>query len=125
MQGVGVELVTVGNKGSTYFKKRQPGSEGKGVKTTVRASYACGQGPTAEEATTIANEARRRPSHVARGRESEHSIHWGLGGGSAGWRRPWPSPFPWWLRASCVGAPRSHGSGVCGRTQDEVPIRLG
>ena len=75
MQGVGVELVTVGNKGSTYFKKRQPGSEGKGVKTTVRASYACGQGPTAEEATTIANEARRRPSHVARGRESEHSIH--------------------------------------------------
>ena len=65
MQGVGVELVTVGNKGSTYFKKRQPGSEGKGVKTTVRASYACGQGPTAEEATTIANEARRRLSHVA------------------------------------------------------------
>jgi F-type H+-transporting ATPase subunit gamma len=55
-QGVGVELVTVGNKGSTYFKKRQPGSEGKGVKTTVRAMYACGQGPTAEEATTIANE---------------------------------------------------------------------
>lgn len=65
LQGVGVELVTVGNKGSTYFKKRQPGSEGKGVKTTVRASYACGQGPTAEEATTIANEARRRLSHVA------------------------------------------------------------
>ena len=79
MQGVGVELVTVGNKGSTYFKKRQPGSEGKGVKTTVRASYACGQGPTAEEATTIANEARRRPSHVARGRESEHITHGGWG----------------------------------------------
>jgi len=55
-QGVGVELVTVGNKGSTYFKKRQPGSEGKGVKTVVRAMYPCGQGPTAEEATTIANE---------------------------------------------------------------------
>jgi len=55
-QGVNVELVTVGNKGSSYFKKRQPGSEGKGVKTTVRASYACGQGPTAEEATIIANE---------------------------------------------------------------------
>jgi F-type H+-transporting ATPase subunit gamma len=55
-QGVGVELVTVGNKGSTYFKKRQPGSEGTGQKTVVRASYACGQSPTAEEATTIANE---------------------------------------------------------------------
>ena len=24
-----MELVTVGNKGSSYFKKRQPGSEGK------------------------------------------------------------------------------------------------
>ena len=95
LQGVGVELVTVGNKGSTYFKKRQPGSEGKGVKTTVRASYACGQGPTAEEATTIANEARRRLSHVARGRESEHSIHWGLlaatqsGGGRCPARGAW------------------------------------
>jgi len=55
-QGVEVQLVTIGNKGSTYFKKRQPGSEGTGQKTVVRASYACGQGPTAEEATTVANE---------------------------------------------------------------------
>merc|ERR1740133_23443 len=54
-QGVDVELVTIGNKGSTYFKKRVPGTEGTGVKTPVRASYACGQGPTAEEATTVAN----------------------------------------------------------------------
>jgi len=46
-QGVEVELITVGNKGSTYFKKRV---------TPVRASYACGQAPTATEATTIAGE---------------------------------------------------------------------
>jgi len=46
-QGVEVELVTVGNKGGTYFKKRE---------TPVRASYACGQGPTAAEATEIAGE---------------------------------------------------------------------
>merc|ERR1719198_1364303 len=46
-QDVEVELVTVGNKGSTYFKKRP---------TPVRASYACGQAPTAEEATTVAGE---------------------------------------------------------------------
>ena len=54
--------MTIGNKGSTYFKKRQPGSEGTGQKTVVRASYACGQGPTAEEATTVANEAPQRMS---------------------------------------------------------------
>jgi F-type H+-transporting ATPase subunit gamma len=53
---VDVEFITVGNKGTTYFKKRQPGSEGPGVKTTVRAMYPCGQSPTAEEATTIASE---------------------------------------------------------------------
>merc|ERR1719261_2411409 len=46
-QGIEVELITVGNKGSTYFGKRE---------TPVRASYPCGQGPTAEEATTIAGE---------------------------------------------------------------------
>ena len=28
----------------------------QGIKTAVRASYPCGQGPTAEEATVIANE---------------------------------------------------------------------
>merc|ERR1719343_391935 len=55
-QGVDVEFITVGNKGSSYFKKRQPGMEAKGAKTPVRAMYPCGQGPTAEEATTIANE---------------------------------------------------------------------
>merc|ERR1719231_1509926 len=46
-QGVDVELITIGNKGSTYFKKRE---------TPVRSSFACGQGPTAEEATAVANE---------------------------------------------------------------------
>jgi F-type H+-transporting ATPase subunit gamma len=46
-QGVAVELITIGNKGSTYFKKRD---------TPVRAAFACGQGPTAEEATAVANE---------------------------------------------------------------------
>jgi len=46
-QGIDVELVTVGNKGSTYFKKRV---------TPVRAAYPCGQGPTAAEATAVASE---------------------------------------------------------------------
>jgi len=46
-QGVEVELVTIGNKGSTYFQKRE---------TPVRATFPCGQGPTAAEATNIANE---------------------------------------------------------------------
>ena len=46
-QGVDVELVTIGNKGSTYFKKRE---------TPVRKFMACGQSPTAEQATDIANE---------------------------------------------------------------------
>jgi len=45
--GVEVELVTIGNKGSTYFKKRE---------TPVRSSFPCGQGPTAAEATAVANE---------------------------------------------------------------------
>merc|ERR1719409_1149493 len=46
-QGVEVELITIGNKGSTYFKKRD---------TPVRKAVACGQSPTAEQATEIANE---------------------------------------------------------------------
>jgi len=46
-QGVEVELVTIGNKGSTYFKKRE---------TPVRKAIACGQAPTAAQATEIANE---------------------------------------------------------------------
>ena len=98
LQGVGVELVTVGNKGSTYFKKRQPGSEGKGVKTTVRAFYPCGQGPTAEEATTIANEARRRMSHASR----------------PGCPRPRPGcPRPRTLGTRASGRPACGSSWVC------------
>jgi len=46
-QGVEVELVTIGNKGSTYFKKRV---------TPVRKAIPCGQAPTAAQATEIANE---------------------------------------------------------------------
>merc|ERR1719181_738271 len=46
-QGVECELVTVGNKGSTYFKKRA---------TPVRKAVACTQAPSAEQATDIANE---------------------------------------------------------------------
>merc|ERR1719223_1701776 len=46
-QGVEVELVTIGNKGSTYFKKRE---------TPVRKAIPCGQAPTAAQATEIANE---------------------------------------------------------------------
>jgi len=50
-QGIEVELITVGNKGSTYFKKAE-----RAAVTPVRASYACGQAPSAEEATAIAGE---------------------------------------------------------------------
>ena len=46
-QGVDVELILVGNKGSTYFKKRE---------TPVRKMIPCGQAPTAEQASEIANE---------------------------------------------------------------------
>merc|ERR1712050_180632 len=46
-QGVEVELVTIGNKGSTYFKKRA---------TPVRKSMACTQAPSAAQATEIAND---------------------------------------------------------------------
>ncbi len=46
-QGVAVELILVGNKGGTYFGRRE---------TPVRKSVPCGQAPTAEEATEIANE---------------------------------------------------------------------
>jgi len=46
-QGVEVELVLIGNKGSTYFKKRA---------TPVRKAIPCGQAPTAEQASEIANE---------------------------------------------------------------------
>jgi len=46
-QGVEVELLTIGNKGSTYFKKRE---------TPVRKAVPCGQSPTAEQATEVATE---------------------------------------------------------------------
>merc|ERR1712054_713 len=46
-QGVDVELVLIGNKGGTYFKKRA---------TPVRKMVSCGQSPTAEQANEIANE---------------------------------------------------------------------
>merc|ERR1719191_706500 len=46
-QGVGVELILVGNKGGTYFKRRE---------TPVRKFVPCGQAPTAEQATEIASE---------------------------------------------------------------------
>merc|ERR1719310_1707677 len=45
--GVDVELILIGNKGSTYFKKRA---------TPVRKAIACGQAPTAEQASEVANE---------------------------------------------------------------------
>jgi len=46
-QNIEVELVTIGNKGSTYFKKRA---------TPVRKAVACTQAPSAAQATEIANE---------------------------------------------------------------------
>lgn len=45
-QGVQVELITVGNKGSTYFKRRG----------SVLKAEPCTQAPTAAQATLIANE---------------------------------------------------------------------
>merc|ERR1712054_276190 len=46
-QGVDVELILIGNKGCTYFKKRE---------TPVRKMIPCGQQPTAEQASEIATE---------------------------------------------------------------------
>jgi len=46
-QGVEVELVLIGNKGGTYFKKRA---------TPVRKMIPCGQAPTAEQAAEVSNE---------------------------------------------------------------------
>merc|ERR1719191_2051013 len=46
-QSVDAELILIGNKGSTYFKKRE---------TPVRKMIPCGQAPTAEQAQEIANE---------------------------------------------------------------------
>jgi len=44
-QNIPFDMVTIGNKGSTYFKKRY----------NVVSNYAIGNAPTAEEATTIAD----------------------------------------------------------------------
>jgi len=46
-QGVAVELILIGNKGCTYFKKRE---------TPVRKLVPCGQAPSAAQANEIANE---------------------------------------------------------------------
>merc|ERR1719389_1282407 len=46
-QGVDCELILIGNKGSTYFKKRE---------TPVRKMIPCGQAPTAAQAQEIATE---------------------------------------------------------------------
>jgi len=46
-QGVEVELILVGNKGGSYFKRRD---------TPVRKAVQCGQAPTAEQASEIASE---------------------------------------------------------------------
>jgi len=46
-QGVDCELILIGNKGCTYFKKRE---------TPVRKMIPCGQAPTAEQAQEVANE---------------------------------------------------------------------
>merc|ERR1719217_1170730 len=46
-QGVEAELILVGNKGSTYFKRRE---------TPVRKMVPCTQAPTAAQATELAQE---------------------------------------------------------------------
>jgi F-type H+-transporting ATPase subunit gamma len=46
-QDIEVELILIGNKGGTYFKKRA---------TPVRKAIACGQAPTAAQAQEIATE---------------------------------------------------------------------
>merc|ERR1712228_548144 len=46
-QGIEVELILVGNKGATYFKRRE---------TPVRKMVPCGQSPSASQATEIATE---------------------------------------------------------------------
>lgn len=46
-QGIGAELIVVGNKGRTYFNKRT---------TPVRLDEPCGQAPTAEQAAKLSEE---------------------------------------------------------------------
>ncbi|CAN8064629.1 unnamed protein product [Agarophyton chilense] len=45
--GIDVELVTIGNKGQTFFKNRAP---------TIRRHFQCTQAPTAEQASEISDE---------------------------------------------------------------------
>ena len=51
-QGVAVELILIGNKGCTYFKRRE---------TPVRKMIPCGQQPTAEQARIASLMARIPP----------------------------------------------------------------
>merc|ERR1719269_143959 len=46
-QGIEVELILIGNKGCTYFKRRE---------TPIRKMIPCGQSPTAAQAQEVANE---------------------------------------------------------------------
>merc|ERR1719269_407380 len=46
-QGVASELVLIGNKGTTYYKRRE---------TPIRKSLPCGQAPTAEQSSSVATE---------------------------------------------------------------------
>merc|ERR1719420_1855773 len=46
-QGVNVELILIGNKGSTYFKRRE---------NPIRKAMMCGQSPTAKQSSSIATE---------------------------------------------------------------------
>jgi F-type H+-transporting ATPase subunit gamma len=46
-QGVGAELILVGNKGGTYYKRRE---------TPIRRSQACTQAPTAQQSASIAQD---------------------------------------------------------------------
>uniref|UniRef100_A0A3B4WVA0 ATP synthase F(1) complex subunit gamma, mitochondrial n=1 Tax=Seriola lalandi dorsalis TaxID=1841481 RepID=A0A3B4WVA0_SERLL len=54
-QGVEAELITVGNKGSTYFKRRSDPSSPQ-YAAPLRKAVPCGQAPTAEMATELASE---------------------------------------------------------------------
>merc|ERR1711939_460770 len=46
-QGVASELVLIGNKGNTYFKRRE---------NPIRKNIPCGQAPTAEQSSSVATE---------------------------------------------------------------------
>ena len=46
-EGIQVELVTIGRKGDSYFRRRE---------VSIRRNFMCGQNPTAKEASNIADE---------------------------------------------------------------------